>query len=52
VLDEELMILTKLLRIKAIPVKKHEFIEAVEKKYPGIKFSLYKGLENFADKRG
>ena len=45
VLDDELMIIAKLLNIKAKKDPRNEFIEKVEKKYPGIKFSLYKSFE-------
>lgn len=46
VLDEELMIIAKILKIPAKSEPKHQLIEAIEKKHPGMKFALNRSREH------
>ena len=46
VIDEELMIVARILGITGKKEPYDEFIEKIEKKYPGIKFSLYQSFEH------
>jgi hypothetical protein len=46
VLDEELMHIAKILKIPARPEPKHQIIEAIEKKHPGMKFALNRSREH------